>query len=287
MRSFRGIILLGFACQAESRIAAHHSHRPPKISDRDYKFPKFDEFHKHGLSKSPFIGEKSPTHFAANSKSDLGIIRGLKHAYSWSKADYQKALSTINGNLIAIQAQPTKKSHDGRTCKRGTDSEDLLMNACIMSQMWNFKVIVQDVLKCKDKDWNPIPSPKGCWTSDANVAFTQCCHHKLDPKSCEADLYPLEKMLKDKLKPAYKRCTGWHYRDGCSGSPKKCAVKNGKSDPKQCARAAQYGLYSILDLKYKYMMTAAKTGGVKAQCDMDQDDDWFGTGDHHWGHYVG
>merc|ERR1711971_620475 len=164
----------------------------------------------------------------------------------------------------------------------GTDAEQLLTNACIMEQIWSTLAIAKDVIECKEKEWTPQQTGK-CWVVDANIPMTQCCHHHLDPKSREADLYPILKRLDSKVRPLYKRCTGWWYRTGCSGTPMKCSKKMAKSVPAACKSAAQQALYLTLDLKALYLQKVAQTGGIPGQCNMGSDDDWFAVGDHRWG----
>lgn len=279
--------------QAEGK---HHNHKKtiPKAKDADFHFPAFHQ--GMGLRTSPLIKETSSAHYKKHKSFDDKMRKHLMGAWHWNKAQYWAAVSGIKKTLFKIQAQPItdKKlaAKDGvnvgqpRDCEKGADPESLLMNACLIQQIWSTLAIAKDTIECKDKEWTPQQTGK-CWITDANIPMTQCCHHKLDPKSCEADLFPILKRLEKKVRPAYKKCTGWWYRDGCSGGPMKCSKKQATSDPKSCKNAAQQALYLVLDMKALYLDHVAKSGGIKAQCNMDGDDDWFPTGDHRWGKFSG
>lgn len=173
------------------------------------------------------------------------------------------------------------------------------MTSCVLDVMWEAVGVAFNSLHCsnhgrkssaanlkKFTTWNTIDKGWcGVGTARKMRPLVRCCHHKLDPKSCHADLRDIEKDITTKFVPLYDKCTGWRWQlndrgIGCTGEPKHCMKHSAKAKASKCILAAQRAMYLALDLKAFYLINAAKTGGLKAQCNANYDDDWGNTGDH-------
>jgi hypothetical protein len=253
----------------------------------DYKFPTYQALFKDGLGADSDLVTETKYEKNALKKTHQKLRQHLRSAWAWDFKKFDKLHRKFDKAI-----ENMRSSFKGTTCKKGKNTEVQMMNSCLYGHLLLLSGAIENVVggcieKKKDgtlTSHETTDEKSGCWVNVVHALPTNlagCCHDKLESKHhCEADAKPIYKM-ELKLMSDFEKCTGWHHTKGDPKSHTKAKWEptSNKPNPKFCNKAAQQLMYLSLDVKDWYMKNSAKSGGMSAQCEEDNDDDWINSGD--------